>query len=361
VLSLRIPGGDRAEYAGSLKYQIPHLLFCLALEISVINDFAADSLVTSMSPTPHFHSLFAIVSLTIAPLASADVSIAAKAVKTSSSKTEEIWAIRIDLENTGSTPLGPLVIQYRRSGFSEFEEDGRPTTGKLEHTDGTIKPVIAVIAPGQKASVDSPGMNFVGDADNRKLAKGMIQSIRVRAWQNGKLVGEFSEKGGKAADVEWPLNPPPVPEGAEVGSGPWLLIADGRADFSGLALGASAAEVLKMLKTHGPGKIDAKPEPLHGHPLRMNSADLPGVTFGFDAAKKLSAIEITDPSRAKLPGGLVLGKSTLADFEKSLGPSEPANPVPAGVSSASRFKLGNSNLTIRDQADTPNTAAILLE
>jgi hypothetical protein len=30
----------------------------------------------------------------------------------------------------------------------------------------------------------------------------------------------------------------------------------------------------------------------------------------------------------------VLGKSTLADFEKSLGPSEPAHPAPAGVSSA---------------------------
>lgn len=73
----------------------------------------------------------------------------------------------------------------------------------------------------------------------------MIQSIRVRAWQNGKLVGEFAEKGGKAAEVEWPLNPPAVPAGAEAGSGPWLQLDKTRADFSGISLGASAAEVLQ--------------------------------------------------------------------------------------------------------------------
>lgn len=37
----------------------------------------------------------------------------------------------------------------------------------------------------------------------------------------------------KLAKEEWPLSPPTVPEGAEAGSGPWLLLEKDRADFSG--------------------------------------------------------------------------------------------------------------------------------
>ena len=293
--------------------------------------------------------------------APAALDIHAKAVKTDTNQEEEIWAIRIDLKNTGSTPLGPLVIQYRYSGFSEFDDEGKPE-GALEHKEGTISPVIAVIAPGDKASVDSPGMKFAGEADARKLAKGMIQSIRVRAWGNGKLVGEFAEKGGKAADVEWPLNPPPVPEGADAGSGPWLLLEKERADFSGLALGASATEVMKMLRTCGSGKIDAKPEPLHGHPLRMSSADLPGVIFGFNAAKKLSAIEITDPSRLKLPGKLVLGKSKLEDFDVVFGTGVKPDPLPSPAADARQFQLPGSRLTLADTSNSTGIAAkVILE
>ena len=58
--------------------------------------------------------------------ARAALEIRAKSVTTESNKKEEIWVIRIDLKNTGSTPLGPLVIQYRCSGFSEFDSDGKP-------------------------------------------------------------------------------------------------------------------------------------------------------------------------------------------------------------------------------------------
>lgn len=299
-----------------------------------------------------------LLALMLLPAAAgAALEIDAKAVKTDSNKKEEIWAIRIDLKNAGRIPLGPLAIQYRYSGYSEFDSDGKPE-GVLEHKEGSLKHEL--IAPGQQASVDSPGMNFVGEGNQRKLAKGMIQSIRVRAWQNGKLVGEFAEKGGKAADVEWPLNPPDVPEGAEAGSGPWLLLEKDRAGFSGISLGASAAEVLKMLKTCGPGKIDAKPVPLHGHPLRMSSADLPGVTFGFDAAKKLSAIEITEPSRLKLPGKLLLGKSRLEEFDAVFGSGSKPDPLPAGAADARQFQLSGSRLTFTDASSTTGIATTVL-
>jgi hypothetical protein len=187
-----------------------------------------------------------------------------------------------------------------------------------------------------------------------------LNTIRVRAWQNGKLVGEFAEKGGKAAEVEWPLNPPAVPAGGEAVSGPWLLLDKDRADFSGISLGASAADVLKMLKTCGPGKVDAKPEPLHGHPLRMTSADLPGVIFGFDAAKKLTAIGITDPSCLKLPGKLLLGKSKLEDFDASFGTGAKPDPLPAGAVDARLFQLTGYRLTLTDSAATPGLATIAL-
>jgi hypothetical protein len=269
--------------------------------------------------------------------ASAALDIQAKSVKTASNQEEEIRVIRIDLKNTGSVPLGPLVIQYRYSGFSAFDSEEKPEA-PLKHTEGRLKQELPVIAPGQQASVDTPGMNFAGEADMRKLAKGMVQSIRVRAWQNGKLVGEYAEKGGKAADVAWPLNPPRAPDGTEAGSGPWLLLEKDRADFSGISLRASAADVLKMLKTLGYCTIDAKPEPLHGHPLRITSADLPGVSFGFDAAKKLSAIEITDPSRLKLTGKLLLGKSRLEDFDAVLGSGSKPDPILPG-----RMMPGSSN------------------
>lgn len=287
--------------------------------------------------------------------ARAALEIEAKSVEAESDKKKEIWVIRIDLKNTGSTPLGPLVIQYRYSGFSEFDSDGKPE-GALKHNERTLKHEPITIAAGQQTSVDSPGMNFAGGADERKLAKGMIQSIRVRAWQNGKLVGEFAEKGGKAAEVEWPMNPPAglaVPAGAEAVSGPWLLLDKTRADFSGIPLGASAAEVLKMLKTCGTGKVEAKPEPLHGHPLRMTSADLPGVTFGFDAAKKLSAIEITDPSRLKLPGKLLLGKSKLEDFDAAFGAGTKPDLLPTGAADARQFQLTGSRLTLSDPSTAP--------
>ena len=296
--------------------------------------------------------------------ARAALDIQAKSAKTESDKKKEIWVIRIDLKNPGSSPLGPLVIQYRYSGFSEFDSDGKPE-GALKHNERTLKQEPITIAAGQQTSVDSPGMNFAGGADERKLAKGMIQSIRVRAWQNGKLVGEFAEKGGKSAEVEWPMNPPAgsaVPAGAESVSGPWLLLDKTRADFSGISLGASAAEVLKMLKTCGPGKIDAKPEPLHGHPLRISSADLPGVTFGFDTAKKLTAIEITDPTRLKLPGKLLLGKSKLEDFDASFGTGAKPDPLPTGAADARQFQFTGSRLTLADTSTAPSiAAAVLLE
>lgn len=280
----------------------------------------------------------------------ADLEIEAKAFKTESNKDEEIWVIRIGFENTGKTPLGPLVIQYRSTGFDEFEADGKPTTGDLKHTEGTIPQELSVMEPGQKGSVDAPGMSLAGNTDNRNLVKGMIQSIRVRAWQHGKLVGEFSDKSGKAADVEWPLNPPLIPEGAEAGSGPWLLLEKERADFSGIQLGASANEVLQMLKTCGANKVDAKPEPLHGHPLRMTSADLPGVIFGFDAAKKLSAIEISDPSRLKLPGKLLLGKSALADYDSVFGAGTKPDPLPPGAEDARTFQRSGASLTVTNSS-----------
>lgn len=313
--------------------------------------------------------MLSLAAVGLSGAAQAALDIQAKPVKTDSNQEEEIWVIRIDLKNTGSTPLGSLVIQYRYSGFSEFDSDGKPE-GALEHTEATIKQVVAVIAPGQKVSVDSLGMNFVGEGNQRRLAKGMIQSIRVRAWQNGKLIGEFAEEGGKASDGEWPLNPPPIPEGAEVGSGPWLLLEKDRADFFGISLGASAVDVLKMLKTCGPGKIDAKSEAFHGHPLRMSSADLPGVVFGFDAAKKLSAIEITDPSRLKLPGKVLLGKTRFTELDSTFGlgtkpspasdpfgtdktateptfvPCTKPDPLPTGATDARQFQFAGYRLTI---------------
>jgi len=303
----------------------------------------------------HLLSLLAV--LLFPTTARAALAIDAKAVKTESNMEEEIWVIRISLKNTGNTPFGPLVIQYRRSGFSEFEPDGRPTTGKLDHTEGTIKQEVSVIPAGQQVTVDSPRMNFAGPGNLRKLAQGMIQSIRVRAWQNGNLVGEFAEKDGKAADADWPLNPPAVPEGAESGSGPWLLLKKDGADFSGISLGASATDVLKMLKTHGPGKIDAKPEPFHGLPLRMSSADLPGVIFGFDAAKKLSAIEITDASRIKLPSKLILGRSN--GFDAVFGPGTQPAPLPVGATDAWQYQLKDSRLTMTSAASGIAPTALL--
>lgn len=292
--------------------------------------------------------------------ARAALDIQAKAVKTESKEEEEIWVIRISLKNSGKTPLGPLVIQYRRSGFSEFEPDGSPSSGKLDHTEGAIENGISLISPGEQVTVDSPGMNLVGEGNLRKLAKGMFQSIRVRAWQHGKLVGEFAEKGGKAADAEWPMNPPAVPEGAEAGSGPWLLLKKDSADFSGISLGASATDVLKMLKTCGPGKIDAKPEPFHGLPLRMSSTDLSGVVFGFDAAKKLSAIEITDLTCIKLPGKLVLGKSKLQDFDVTYGTGTIPSPLPTGAADTRQFLFTGARLTIADTAAAPGIATTAL-
>ena len=314
---------------------------------------------TAISVFRHPGMVIAAMLLVFPGAARATLDIQAKSVKTESDKKEEIWVIRIDLKNTGSTPLGPLAIQYRYSGFSEFDSKGKPE-GALKHNERTLKNEPITIAAGQQTSVDSPGMNFAGGADERKLAKGMIQSIRVRAWQNGKLVGEFAEKGGKAAEAEWPLSPPAVTEGAEAVSGPWLLLDKNRADFSGIPLGASATDVLKMLKTCGPGKVDAKPEPLHGHPLRMTSADLPGVIFGFDAAKKLSAIEITDPSRLKLPGKLLFGKSKLEDFDATFGPGTKPDPLPAGAAHAWQFQLNGSRLTLSDASTTSGIATTAL-
>ena len=115
---------------------------------------------------------------------------------------------------------------------------------------------------------------------------------------------------------------------------------------------------IDQMKTLGPGKIDAKPEPLHGHPLRMSSADLPGVTFGFDAAKKLSAIEITDPSRLKLPGKLLLGKSRLGEFDAAFGPGTKPDPLPAGAEDARQFQLTGSRLTLSDTSGTVTTALL---
>jgi len=117
---------------------------------------------------------------------------------------------------------------------------------------------------------------------------------------------------------------------------------------------------IDQTKTCGPGKIDAKPEPLHGHPLRMSSADLPGVIFGFDAAKKLSAIEITDPSRLELPGKLLLGKSRLEDFDVVLGNGSKPDPIPAGADEARQFQLAGSRLTLADTAAAPGIATTAL-
>ncbi len=291
--------------------------------------------------------------------ARAALEIDAKAVKTDSNNTEEIWVIRIQLQNTANNPLGPLVIQYRYSGFTEFDEDGKPE-GPLEHTEQTLDQPVQ-LAPRQKLDVESPGMNLAGDGNVRKLAKGMIQDIRVRAWQQGKLVGEFAEKSGKAGNADWAMNPPSVPAGVEAGSGPWLLLKKESADFSGVTLGATAAEVFAMLKSQGPAKPDAKPEPFRSHPFRMTSADFPGVILAFDAAKKLSAIEITDPSRCKFPGGLILGESKLEDFDPVFGPGTKPDPLPTGAADARQFQLSGFRLTLGDTPTAPGiaTAAFL--
>lgn len=273
----------------------------------------------------------------------------------------ESWAIRIEMKNTGSTPAGPLTLQYRVSGYTEFSEDGKPD-GELEHTDLSLSH--GTIPPGGKASVDTPRVGGTGPLEGaaaRRVAKGMVQNIRVRAWQHGKLVGEFARKAAKQATDEWPLNPPPIPAGVEAGSGPWLLLDKGGADFAGLTMGASAVDVLKTLKSLGNGRIDAKPDPLHGHPFRMAHADLPGVVFGFDSNKKLSAVVVTDPARVKLPGNLLLGKSKPADFNAVFGTSATPAPLPSGASAASRFQIGKLSLTIAETAAGDLKPLLLLE
>ena len=92
----------------------------------------------------------------------------------------------------------------------------------------------------------------------------------------------------------------------------------------------------------------------------MTSADLPGVTFGFDAAKKLTAIEITDPSRLKLPGNLLLGKSRLEDFDAVFSTGTKPDPFPAGAADARQFQLTGLRLTLSDTSTAPGIAATVL-
>jgi hypothetical protein len=318
-------------------------------------------------PMPAFAFLSPVRCLGLAGIAAAllctgaraALEVKAKAIMTGSKAHEAIGVIRIDLRNTGPSPLGPLLIQYRFSGYREFEPDGEPV-GAVEHQAATLTQEL--IPPGKLASIDSPGMTLASDRAQRKLFRSMIQSIRVRVWQHGRLIGEFAERSGVGANVEWPLDAPPIPAGAEVGSGPWLLLEKDRADFSGLALGAPATEVLKMLKTCGTGKIDAKPEPFRGHPFRMSSTDFPGCTLGFDAAKNLSAIEVTVPSSLKLPGDLLLGKSGLEDFDAVFGAGSQPEPLPPGAAAARRYQLKGSRLTLTANSATPGiVSAILLE
>lgn len=290
-------------------------------------------------------------------MAGAALEIKAKAVKTSSTKEEESWVIRMELANSSGAAAGPLVLQYRYSGHTEFEVDGKPI-GALKSAEGSVS--AAALPPGGKVTVDSRPMDVACSENNRPSGKALFRDIRVRAWQNGKLIGQFPKTISKEEDSAWALQPPAVPPGSEAGPGPWLLVTDGGVQFSGLSLGASAAQVFAMLQSHGPAKPLAKPEPFLSHPLRMTTTELPGCLFAFDAAKKLSAIEITDPSRAKLPGGLLLGKSTLGSFANALGPTEAVDPAPAGSSAAVRIKLGAATLTIRDRTEAPATAAAIL-
>jgi hypothetical protein len=138
------------------------------------------------------------------------------------------------------------------------------------------------------------------------------------------------------------------------------LLEKDRADFSGLALGAPASEVLKVLKSCGPAKIDAKPEPLRGHPFRMSSPDLPGCILGFDAAKKLSAIEVSAAASLKLPGKLLLGQSALEDFDAEFGAGSQPEPLPPGAAAARCFLLNGSRLTLTAGPAAPGIASALL-
>lgn len=258
--------------------------------------------------------------------------------------------IKIELKNTGATPVGPLVIQYRIIGYNEFSEDGEPE-GDLNSTD--LPPVEQPAIPaGGKVTVDAPGPAGPFTEENtdrkamRKIAKAMVQTVRVRAWAHGRLVGESAGKGSGAKIDDWPLEPPPVPVGADAGPGPWLLLTKDAADFSGVPLGAGATEVMKALNSVGSGKLDAKPQPIHGHPLRMSLSDLPGMIFGFDAGKRLSAVVVTDAARVKLPGGLELGKSKPEDFDAVFGAGSAPASLPDGAVAARRFSLAKHTLTV---------------
>ena len=287
----------------------------------------------------------------------AELEISAKAVKSKTEGSYDFWVIRIQLVNTGKTPIGPLTIQHRQSGYSEIDLSGK-RRDNLNHKEGSLK--AGVIEPGQRTSLDTPAMDFPNKEGSDRYARSLFESLKVRAWQNGRLVGEFAEKSGPGAKVVWPLSPPPVPAGSEAGVGPWLLLEKDRADFAGRSLGASAAEVMKMLKEQGSGQVTATPTPIHSHPFRMAATDLAGCIFGFDAAKKLTAIEITESAQVKLPDKLVLGQSALTAFDAVFGSGSVPAVLPKGAIQARQFKLPSCRLTLWSTQANPTLASALL-
>lgn len=271
-----------------------------------------------------FHPLLFTSLFLAGTLTATAVEISAKAVRYDKQGDEEHWGYEIEIDNTSRSTIGNPVLQYLIALYPETGPDGSPES-ELEGTPAKL--ALETLPPG-KQTLKTPPMTFaIPDGVSVRPKTHILQGIRVRVWQNGRLLGEFSEAGKKVNTLDWPLQQPAVPSGSEAGPGPWLLVTEDTCNFGGLTFGASGASVVEKLKGYGDGAITARPTPLHTHPFSIRAAQVPGCAFAFDADKKLALVEVTVAGRAKLPGDLVLGASTPEDFAEIFGTPEASDLV----------------------------------
>lgn len=254
---------------------------------------------------------------------------------------QEQWKYEVKLKNETPADTGQLVLQYRYSWYPSLDRNHKPDL-PIRHDKGELK-VKSLHKGEERALKILIGQLIV--AERTRASRHILQGIRVRVWQRGKLVGEYTEKGSKAAKIDWPMSPPAVPEGAEAGVGPWLLLTAGEQNFAGLRLGDAAGRVAKLLKHQDCGKVTAKPMPRFGYPLTLTVEKFPRCFFYFTADKKLAAIQVADPKRVKLPGKLLLSRSTLADFKKVFGDAVKSSLPGSGRNQLYDFQLEDSLMT----------------